>query len=89
MLAATLIAGAAGVAVAHDATTYDPGQLPAIQGKVTQYSLTSRGDVDGIMANMGRWTSALIVAKRLQCLPHGVVYDAIKRHEALQAVRAI
>jgi len=41
--------GAAGVAVAQSAATYDPAQLPAIQGKVAQYSLTPRGDVDGLI----------------------------------------
>jgi hypothetical protein len=50
MLAATLVAGGAGVAVAQDAAaTYDPSQLPAIQGKVAEYSLTPRGDVDGLI----------------------------------------
>ena len=49
LLAATLIAGAAGIAVAQNAPTYDPAQLPAIQGKVSQYSLTPRGDVDGLI----------------------------------------
>jgi hypothetical protein len=41
--------GTAGVAVAQSAATYDPAQLPAIQGKVAQYSLTPRGDVDGLI----------------------------------------
>lgn len=36
-------------AYAQDAATYDPAQLPAIQGKVAQYSLTPRGDVDGLI----------------------------------------
>ncbi|WP_428493563.1 hypothetical protein [Rhodopila sp.] len=49
LLAATLLAGAAGVAVAQNAATYDPSQLPAIQGKVAEYSLTPRGDVDGLI----------------------------------------
>jgi hypothetical protein len=49
MLAATLLAGGAGIAIAQDAATYDPNQLPAIQGKVAEYSLTPRGDVDGII----------------------------------------
>ena len=42
----------AGVAVAQNvmgAAAYDPAQLPAIQGKVAQYSLTPRGDVDGLI----------------------------------------
>ena len=49
LLAATLLAGGVGVAVAQNATTYDPSQLPAIQGKVAEYSLTPRGDVDGLI----------------------------------------
>ncbi len=52
LLAATLAAvslGAVGVAVAQSAATYDPAQLPAIKGKVAQYSLTPRGDVDGLI----------------------------------------
>jgi hypothetical protein len=48
-LAATLIAGAAGIAAAQDAATFDPSQLPATPGKVAQYSLTPRGDVDGLI----------------------------------------
>jgi hypothetical protein len=53
LLAATLLAGGLGAAVAQEATsntaTYDPRQLPAIQGKVAEYSLTPRGDVDGLI----------------------------------------
>jgi hypothetical protein len=49
LLAATLIASSAGIAGAQQAATYDPGQLPAIQGRVGQYSLTPRGDVDGLI----------------------------------------
>ena len=50
LLAATLLAGGAGaVAVAQNAGTYDPSQLPQVQGKVAQYSLTPRGDVDGLI----------------------------------------
>jgi hypothetical protein len=49
LLAATLLAGGTGVAVAQNAATYDPGQLPAIHGKVAEYSLTPRGDVDGLI----------------------------------------
>ena len=57
LLAATLCAGAAGAAFAQDAkiamATYDPSQLPAIQGKVAEYSLTPRGDVDGLILDDG------------------------------------
>ena len=54
LLAATLIAGAGGAAVAQmNATTYDPQQLPAIKGQVAEYSLTPRGDVDGLILTDG------------------------------------
>ena len=49
LLAATLLAGGVGAAVAENAATYDPSQLPAVQGKVAEYSLTPRGDVDGLI----------------------------------------
>jgi hypothetical protein len=38
-----------GSAPAQDAATFDISQLPAIQGKVAQYSLTPRGDVNGLI----------------------------------------
>ena len=54
LLGATLIAGAAGAAaVAQTAPTYDPVQLPATKGRVAQYSLTPRGDVDGLILDDG------------------------------------
>jgi hypothetical protein len=53
LLAATLIAGAAGMAAAQTAPTYDPAQLPATKGRVAQYSLTPRGDVDGLILDDG------------------------------------
>ena len=46
LLAAILTAGASGMALAQN---YDPGQLPAFRGKVAEYSLTPRGDVDGLI----------------------------------------
>ena len=49
LLAATLLAGASGIALAQNAATYDPSQLPTIRGKVAEYSLTPRGDVDGLI----------------------------------------
>ena len=50
LLGAALLAGGVGAAaVAQNAATYDPSQLPAIQGKVAEYSLTPRGDVDGLI----------------------------------------
>lgn len=55
LLAATLIAaGGGGLAYAQQSEpTYDPTQLPAIQGKVSEYSLTPRGDVDGVILDDG------------------------------------
>lgn len=56
LLAASLLAGAGGAAAYAQlggAATYDPQQLPAIQGKVAQYSLTPRGDVDGFILEDG------------------------------------
>ncbi len=49
LLAASLLAGAAGIAAAQTPSTYDPAQLPEVKGKVTQYTLTPRGDVDGLI----------------------------------------
>jgi hypothetical protein len=49
LLAATWLASTAGTAIAQNAATYDPDQLPAIHGMVSQYSLTPRGDVDGLI----------------------------------------
>lgn len=60
MLASALVLGAGMVqgAVAQpagrgpgagNAPVYDPAQLPEIKGKVAQYSLTPRGDVDGLI----------------------------------------
>src|SRR5580704_7774352 len=52
LLAATILAGA-GMALAQPAPTYDPAQLPAMKGKVAQYTLTPRGDVDGLILDDG------------------------------------
>jgi hypothetical protein len=50
LLAATLIAsGAGGIALAQMSSTFDLDQLPETRGKVTQYLLTPRGDVDGLL----------------------------------------
>jgi hypothetical protein len=53
LLAAALFAGDAAIAIAQNAGAhapgYDPSQLPAIEGKVAQYSPTPRGDVDGLI----------------------------------------
>src|SRR5579859_121496 len=53
LLAATLLVGAACTARAQDVATYDPSQLPAFHGNVAQYSLTPRGDVDGLILTDG------------------------------------
>ncbi len=62
LLAATLLAGGAGgLAYAQQAPQpgqpaqpiYDAAQLPQVQGKVAQYSLTPRGDVDGLILQDG------------------------------------
>jgi hypothetical protein len=63
MLASALVLGAGvvqgtGLAMAQpagrgpaagNAPVYDPAQLPEVKGKVAQYSLTPRGDVDGLI----------------------------------------
>ncbi len=54
LLACTLLAAsplflAGGLAYAQRPTVYDPAQLPEIKGKVAQYILTPRGDVDGLI----------------------------------------
>lgn len=53
LLAAALFGSGVGAAIAQDVTTYDPNQLPAIHGKVGEYSLTPRGDVDGLILTDG------------------------------------
>ena len=50
---ALLMAGITGAAVGQTGPAYDPQQLPALQGKVAQYSLTPRGDVDGLILDDG------------------------------------
>lgn len=52
LLAATLLAGSA-AAWAQSDPTYDPAQLPETKGKVAQYTLTPRGDVDGLILEDG------------------------------------
>ena len=54
LLAAALAVGVGGAgAYAQQAATYDPSQLPTIKGRVAQYSLTLRGDVDGLILDNG------------------------------------
>ena len=53
VLAACLLAVGATAAIAQNAATYDPAQLPATKGTVAEYSLTPRGDVDGLILTDG------------------------------------
>ncbi|WP_203153390.1 hypothetical protein [Methylobacterium aquaticum] len=50
-LAAVILA--AGPAVAQDNSVWDPGTLPETKGTVKQYTLTPRGDVDGLILTDG------------------------------------
>jgi hypothetical protein len=52
-LAATLLVSTGGLAIAQMSPTYDPAQLPMIKGKVAQYTLTPRGDVNGFILQDG------------------------------------
>ncbi|MGD0073639.1 MAG: hypothetical protein ABSD31_04795 [Candidatus Binataceae bacterium] len=49
LLGATMMIGSAGLALAQPAPAGNPAQMPEIKGKVAQYSLTPRGDVDGLI----------------------------------------
>jgi len=49
LLGATMMIGSASLALAQPAPTGAPAQMPDIKGKVAQYSLTPRGDVDGLI----------------------------------------
>jgi hypothetical protein len=60
VLAAPMVAGATGIAVAQmrpqsglASGNFDPAQLPEFKGKVTQYTLTPRGDVEGLILDDG------------------------------------
>ncbi|MFL5253757.1 MAG: hypothetical protein ACJ8AI_12830 [Rhodopila sp.] len=53
VLGATLLMAAAPTVMAQQVATYDPQQLPATQGQVAQFSLTPRGDVDGVILQDG------------------------------------
>jgi hypothetical protein len=53
LFAAMLLAGVSGAALGQGVGGYDPDQFPAIRGKVSQYSLTPRGDVDGLILEDG------------------------------------
>ena len=49
LLGATMMASSIGLALAQPAPAGGPAQMPEIKGKVAQYSLTPRGDVDGLI----------------------------------------
>lgn len=53
LLACILLACVAGAAIAQVSGGFDPMQLPETKGKVAQYSLTPRGDVDGLILTDG------------------------------------
>ncbi len=53
LLAATLLVGAGGFALAQSGPTYDPAQLPTVKGKVAQFTLSPRGDIDGMLLDDG------------------------------------
>lgn len=53
LLAATLLAAAAPAVMAQPVATFDAQQLPQTKGQVAQYSLTPRGDVDGLILQDG------------------------------------
>jgi hypothetical protein len=54
LLGATLlVVGVVIAALGQVGPAYDPQQLPMLQGKVGQYSLTPRGDVDGLILEDG------------------------------------
>jgi hypothetical protein len=49
LLATSLLGAVGGPALAQAKARFDPAQLPAITGKAIAYSLTPRGDVDGLI----------------------------------------
>jgi hypothetical protein len=55
LLGATLLAGGGAAAALAQSVgnTYDPAQMPEFHGKVTQYDLNPRGDVDGLILDDG------------------------------------
>lgn len=81
--ASLLVIGLAGTAIAQAPPRpgYDPSQLPETRGTVKQYSLTPRGDVDGLILQDGT---------QVQFPPHlGVqVVFAIKPNDTI-AVRGL
>ena len=53
LLTASILAAGATAVWAQAGATYDPQQLPATQGQMDAYSLTPRGDVDGVILKDG------------------------------------
>src|SRR5215470_4063884 len=53
LLTATALTGAAAVYGQAPAPLWDAAQLPETKGAVKQYTLTPRGDVDGLILNDG------------------------------------
>jgi hypothetical protein len=53
LIAAAFVGAVGTAAMAQQVASYDPQQLPTMQGKVAQYSLTPRGDVDGVILDDG------------------------------------
>jgi hypothetical protein len=53
LLVASLLAATSAAALGQRMAGYDPDQFPAIRGRVAQYSLTPRGEVDGLILDDG------------------------------------
>jgi hypothetical protein len=53
LIAATVLASGAAIYAQTAGPLWDPAQLPATRGTVKQYTLTPRGDVDGLILNDG------------------------------------
>jgi hypothetical protein len=53
LVAATALASAAALYAQTTGPLWDPAQLPATRGTVKQYTLTPRGEVDGLILNDG------------------------------------
>jgi hypothetical protein len=47
----------------------DPDQFPAVHGKVAQYSLTPRGEVDGLILDDGTQGICRRISGRNSCWP--------------------
>jgi hypothetical protein len=53
LITAALVGVVGTAAIAQQVASYDPQKLPTMLAKVTQYSLTPRGDVDGVILEDG------------------------------------